>query len=102
MLYYTESLLYPNVTFVSDYFSFTDDFNTTMELTGQLTFHGITKEITVKIELYENQFGTWGQCDFDISLNSFDVERPSLLLKKISNEISIKAKFKFLVSNHEK
>ena len=102
MLYYTESLLYPSVSFVSDYFSFAGDFNTTMELTGQLTFHGITKEITVKVELYENQFGTWGQCEFDISLNFFDVDRPSLLLKKISDGINVTAKFKFLTDDDEK
>ena len=96
MLYYTESLLYPNVTFVSDYFSFSGYFDEEMEITGKLTFHGVTKEITVKVILYENSFGTWGQCDFDISLSSFDVERPTLLLTRITDKISLTSKLKFL------
>ena len=96
MLYYTESLLYPNVSFASDHFPFSGYFNEKMELTGNLTFHGVTKEITVTVKLYENQFGTWGQCDFDIDLSSFNVDRPSLLLTKIADKINITSKLKFL------
>ena len=96
MLYYTESLLYPNVSFVSDYFSFSGYFNEEIKLTGNLTFHGITKEITVRVKLYENQYGAWGECHFDIDLSLFNVDRPSLLLTKIADKIEITSKLKFL------
>ena len=100
MLYYTESLLYPEVHFKSESFKFTGNFDASIDLRGELTFHGITKEIPVKIKLYkdldESIITQWGKCSFNISLDSFKVKRPSLLMRKISNEISINAELKLL------
>ena len=102
MLYYTESLLYPEVHFKSESFKFTGNFDASINLKGELTFHGITREIPVKIVLYKdlNLDGSaimhGGRCSFDINLDSFKVKRPSLLMRKISDKISIDAKFKLL------
>ena len=100
MLYYTEALQYPEVLFKSESFKFTGNFDTSIDVGGELTFHGITKEIPVKIVLYkdldESSITRWGKCSFDISLDSFKVKRPSLLMRKISNEISINAELKLL------
>ena len=67
---------------------------------GQLTFNGITKEIPVKIELYkdldESTITHWGKCSFNISLDSFNVSKPSLLMVKISDEIAVNVKLKLL------
>ena len=101
MLYYTESLLYPEVSFKSEAFRFTGNFNTSIDMTGELTFHGVTKEIPVKIHLYkdldnESTISYWGKCSFIINLSSFNVSRPSLLKVKISDEITVGVKLKLL------
>ena len=100
MLYYTESLQYPEVGFKSESFKFTGDFDTSIDVMGELTFHGITKEIPVKIVLYKDLDGStithWGKCSFNISLDSFNVSKPSLLMVKISDEIAVNVKLKLL------
>jgi len=67
---------------------------------GELIFHGITRKIPVKIVLYKNLDGStitdWGKCSFNISLDSFKVSRPSLLMVKISDEIAVNVKLKLL------
>ena len=96
MLYYTESLLYPEVTFRSNDFIFNDGFDSSIDIDGFIRFHGIERKIPVKISLSNQNNELWGICDFNISLDSFNVERPSLLMMKISDEIKIETKFKLL------
>ena len=100
MLYYTESLLYPGVRFKSESFKFTGNFDTSIDVKGELTFHGVTREIPVKIVLYKDLDGSiithWGKCSFNISLDSFNVSKPSLLMVKISDEIAVNVKLKLL------
>ena len=100
MLYYTESLQYPEVRFKSESFKFTGNFDTSIDVKGELIFHGVTKEIPVKIVLYKDLDGStithWGKCSFNISLNSFNVSKPSLLMVKISDEIAVNVKLKLL------
>ena len=100
MLYYTESLQYPEVRFKSELFKFTGNFDTSIDVKGELIFHGVTKEIPVKIELYkdldESTITHWGKCSFNISLDSFNVSNPSLLMVKISDKIAVNVKLKLL------
>ena len=96
MLYYTESLLFPDVSFVSNDFIFSGDFDTSVDIDGILNFHGVEKNIPVKIQLSNQGDNLWGTCSFSISLNEFNVKRPSLLMMKIYDEIKIEAKFKLL------
>jgi polyisoprenoid-binding protein YceI len=102
MLYYTESLQYPEVRFKTESFKFTGNFDTSIDVKGELTFHGITKEIPVKIVLYKeldldgSTITHWGKCSFNISLDSFNVSKPNLLLVKISDEITVNVKLKLL------
>ena len=100
MLYYTESLQYPEVRFQSESFKFTGNFDTSIDVKGELIFHGVTKEIPVKIVLYKDLDGStithWGKCSFNISLDSFNVSKPSLLMVKISDEITVNVKLKLL------
>ena len=100
MLYYTESLQYPEVRFQSESFKFTGNFDTSIDVKGELIFHGVTKEIPVKIVLYKDlncsSITHWGKCSFNISLNSFNVSKPSLLMVKISDEIAVNVKLKLL------
>ena len=98
MLYYTESLLFPVVSFVSNDFIFSGDFDTSIDIDGILNFHGVEKNIPVKIQLSKQEDNLWGVCSFSISLDEFNVKRPSLLMMKIYNEIEIEAKFKLLTN----
>ena len=93
MLYYSESLLYPTVSFSSDYFTFTGEFDSSIDLEGTLDFHGIKNQIPITINLFKEKKSYWGSCEFNFSLDSFNVERPSLLMIKISDLINIKVKF---------
>ncbi len=96
MLYYTESLLYPNVSFKSKKFKFNSINDTSIDMNGIIDFHGIQKEIPVKVSLLRESNSFIGKCDFDIDITSFNVERPSLLMIKISETIKIKANLKMI------
>ena len=93
MLYYTESLSYPKVSFKSNKFKFTGNFDTSIDILGIIDFHGIKKEIPINVNLSRENNSYWGICKFNINLNSFKVERPSLLMIKISEIIEIETKF---------
>ena len=79
MLYYTESLLYPIVSFKSQMFHFNQRFDQSIDLKGSLNFHGINKEIPIKIFLSKEDDNFWGICNFTLDLDIFNVEKPSLL-----------------------
>lgn len=96
MLYYTESLLYPNVSFKSKKFNFNSVNDTSIDMSGILDFHGIQKEIPIKVSLSKESNSFIGKCDFDIDITSFNVERPSLLMMKISEIIKIQANLKMI------
>ena len=96
MLYYTESILYPIVSFKSEEFHFLEDFNSTINVSGIIDFHGISIPTQVKIILQETENGIWGTSDFSIGLDSFGVQKPSLLMIRISDIITIESKFKII------
>ena len=97
MLYYTESLLYSIVTFQSDGFILPENLNGDINITGSINFHGISNTIPVKITLKNNgQDEIWGSSSFNFWLDSFNVEKPSLLLIQISDLIEIEALFKIV------
>lgn len=58
-----------------------------VKVSGKLTFHGITKDIQI------NASATWSSNElivngtFDISLTAFKVERPSLLLIPVNDDL---------------
>ena len=93
MLYYTESLLHPVVSFKSDPFNYSGEVDKSIDVKGILSFHGISKEIPVKIFL-DNK--SWGTCNFKFNLSTFNVERPSLLMLKIDETIEIETKLKLV------
>ena len=96
MLYYTESLIYPVVSFKSDSFRFNQQFDKSIDVKGVLNFHGIDKEILLKIALSNENSEYWGICNFNFYLNSFDIDRPSLLMLKISDVIEIETRLKLI------
>jgi len=79
-----ESLKYPDVTFAGAVIKESGD---SIRVSGQLTFHGVTSSITMAgtAKWSENQVDVSG--DFDISLTSFKVERPSLLMLPVDDDL---------------
>ena len=97
MLYYTESLLYPIVTFYSEEFILPENLNGDINTIGSIHFHGISHNCPILIKLKNNgEDDIWGQCNFTIGLDSFSVEKPSLLMIQIYNSIEIEILLKIL------
>ena len=57
---------------------------------GLIEFHGIEKDIDVNVELTKIDNTTQINGEFILNLSDFSIDRPSLLLRKIDNEIKIK------------
>ncbi len=80
-----DALTYPDVQFVS---SSVTEHNDSIVVTGNLTFHGVTKAATMR------GIAQWsaGEVDvkgaFDLSLTEFKIERPALLLRPVEDKLS--------------
>ena len=86
---HTEAIDFPLVTFKSDNASIKQD---SLYVNGKLTFHGITKDISVVASItQQNGFQVNG--GFCINLSDYNVQRPSLLFIKINDEICIDYEF---------
>lgn len=84
-----DAITYPSARFLSDKVSQTGD---SLKISGKLTFHGITKEITI------SAFRKWGDKNlevdgnFDISLTEFKIDRPTLLLMPVNDDLKFSFK----------
>jgi polyisoprenoid-binding protein YceI len=62
----------------------------TVVLKGQLTFHGVTRDLETPIELKFADAGhVVAEGSFPISLEAFHVERPALLFVKVDDKVDI-------------
>ena len=84
-----DALTYPAATFKSSSISQNGD---NLDVSGKLTFHGITKEIIIPVKLTWSKDKLVTEGSFDISLTEFHIERPSLLM------IPVKDKLEFTLS----
>ncbi len=82
-----EGLKYPNVTFVSSDVRMNND--GTLSATGNLTFHGITKPMTLRATRTDAGGKMTLVGEFPISLTGFNVERPSLMGLKTDDEMTL-------------
>ena len=87
-----EALKYPNVIFRSSLIEQNDD---KVYLEGVLEFHGIKQNLKVEgnIESLEDQIKI--NMDFIIKLSDFEIKRPSLLLRKVEDEILVEINLNF-------
>ena len=87
-----EALKYPNVIFRSSLIEQNDD---RVYLEGILEFHGIKQNLKVegKIESLEDKIKI--NIDFIIKLSDFEIKRPSLLLRKVEDEILVEINLNF-------
>ena len=60
-----------------------------IELSGYMEFHGITKRITTQISINYQDSILFGKTSFSISLDDYEVERPQLLFVPISDQINL-------------
>ena len=95
MLYYTESLIFPNVTFKSNKFIL-NNFNDQFKIYGILNFHGIDKNINSNINIINKDNYLIGSTQFKLSLNDFNIDHPKLLFFSISDTITLDINLKFL------
>ena|ERR1019366_7709687 len=82
----TEAIKYPSVSFVS---SSVKDNGTTVEVTGTITFHGVSKQITftAKEEAVNKHKVISGE--FTLLLEDFKIERPSMMMMKTNNDFNL-------------
>ncbi|MDA8704158.1 YceI family protein [Flavobacteriaceae bacterium] len=81
-----EALKYPNIIFKS--ISIKSQ-NGLSNIQGLIEFHGIEKNIDVNVDLTKMDNTTQINGEFTLNLSDFSIDRPSLLLRKIDNEIKI-------------
>jgi polyisoprenoid-binding protein YceI len=80
-----DALTYPEVSFASTSVIQKDD---SLFVTGKLTFHGVTKEITMAgtATWQPNRLDVHGA--FDIGLTEFKIDRPSLLMIPVEDKLN--------------
>ncbi len=92
---YVESHKYPKATFKGNIMDF-DSFQPGSEqeeikVSGKLTIHGITKEVTVNGTLKKDTNGNLeGKSVFNINLQDYEIKVPSAVRKNIADNIEIK------------
>ena len=81
-----DALRIPNIVFRSS--EIVDSLDV-INVSGTISFHGIEKDLNVLLDksTENNNISLTGK--FIINLSDFNIERPSLLLQKINNEIEI-------------
>ena len=87
-----EALKFPNIIFKSISI---ENLQEELNIKGVIQFHGIDKNIDVNAELIKNESTTQINGKFTLSLSDFSVDRPSLLLRKVDDQIIIVFKLIF-------
>ena len=81
-----DALRIPNIIFRST--KIIDSINV-INVSGTISFHGIEKDLNVLLDKSTENNNISLKGKFIINLSDFNIERPSLLLQKINNEIEI-------------
>lgn len=89
---YLESDKYPDATFQG---KVTQDLSNIVEkqeidVSGALTIHGVSKEITFKATIEQKEGFTLVKCKFPIVFKDFKVEEPSILTKSVATDVEVK------------
>ncbi|MCS4436472.1 YceI family protein [Aquiflexum gelatinilyticum] len=87
-----ESLKYPKVQFVSTSIS---QQNEELDVKGNLTFHGVTKPVQFKAIAKKKDKGLEVEGEIPVSLEAYNVERPSFMLVKTEDTIKINFHLEF-------
>ncbi len=79
-----ESITYPYAKFSSTAIEQSSD---NLKITGKMTFHGVTNEITFNLKYSIDQDKLVVKGNFDLSLTAFKIERPSLLMVPVADDL---------------
>jgi polyisoprenoid-binding protein YceI len=94
---YLESSKYPKSTFKGKVLNFDETklsaTKADYDLEGDLTIHGITKKVKVKISLFSNNGKVVASSNFLVKLADFKIEIPSLVKSKIAENVKIALNF---------
>ncbi|WP_342377542.1 YceI family protein [Myxococcus stipitatus] len=67
-------------------------------LKGKLTFHGVTQDVEVPLTVvFKSATEVTTEGSFDISLDAYKVERPSLLMVKVDDKLVLEPALVFVV-----
>ncbi|GAB3890691.1 YceI family protein [Spirosoma agri] len=83
-----DGLKYPNVTFVSSDISAGE--NGVLVAKGNLTFHGVTKPVTLRAIRRDADGKMTLTGEFPVKMSDFNVERPSLMGMKTEDDMALK------------
>ncbi|WP_266368884.1 YceI family protein [Tellurirhabdus rosea] len=88
-----DALKYPNVTFSSQ--DIKPGANNTLAIRGNLTFHNVTRPVTLQAVRKDGngRFTIEGQ--FDLKLSDYKIERPTLMMVPTEDEVKMKFTFVF-------
>ncbi len=91
-----EALKYPTITFKSNDVQLNSD---NIIVKGLLTFHGVTREVTMVGKASFNEKSLIVEGDFQISLTDFKVKRPTLLFIPSDDVLKLYIYAKFNIPN---
>lgn len=94
MMEVTEALKYPLVTFKATNIKQISD--KTYRLTGMLTFHGVSKEVSSDAERNSTKGKTRVTGGFTVKISDFNIQNPSLMGIECKDEIRMKYDLVFL------
>ena len=87
MIEVLDALIIPNITFSSSSIHYN---GASIIVSGKLQFHGVTKDIQFNVREKKENNQLLYEGEFPVLLESFNVERPSLLFVKTDNSMNIK------------
>lgn len=61
---------------------------------GRFSIHGVTREIAVPCDVTPDEDGYRARCAFQVLLSDYDIEIPSVMFMKLSNEIRVRLDFR--------
>jgi len=94
---YVESDIYQKSTFAGKIIDFDSDLDgkRTKIAKGEMTLHGVTKEIEIKVEI-DNTNGVYIlNGDFEVGVKDFDIRVPPLLSGNIAKTIKVNFRFEY-------
>jgi len=89
---YAESDRYPKANFVGTYSGDVDVSKNgiyPVVVKGQLTFHGVTKDIEVPASIEVQDEALIGKSEFQLKPGDFDIEIPSIVREKIAQQMDV-------------
>lgn len=92
---YMESEKYPKSTFKGEITNMADidltkDGSYTAKVEGKLTIHNVTKDIKETATFTVKDGKISAKCDFKVKLKDYGIEDPSMIGKKIAEEVTVK------------